>query len=491
MNFGVGIDARQGKVTMLRWLAFSLCLLAGTPLRAAGRVMPRLDIHIDSQTSVPVEVRLAQRKGFTLNYKTLATATTDRNGRVTFPSQKLKSARWLVLTFIWRPAGVAERVLVYEIGTRKGQKSPQGRLMRTDKQKSGYIAGEGLPQGDCDNLFEIAESDDPADPVWRIHLQLPKSYSECRQLDNEIDRYAEVGARNINKGDLNIYKFDDDVRMGKQFFQQLGATPENPPLRDPYINDYVAKMVARIGQNSDMPELDYTVTVIDAEVLNAFAVPGGYVFVYRGLLEEVETEAELAGVLAHEIAHVTGRHGTEGVTSAIGKTTLGMVAGQVLAEQVKDREAVVQQVVGGLIAGGTQFWIVGGTRKREAEADKLGAQYAARAGYDPRGIATLFDRWSRKKGQPKTRIDTLFSDHPSDQERVAAVSRDVAYFIPIDDSRVTSSEAFHQMKRRLKQLPPSKASGEAAGNALFSAFQQVNQQILTQEIGAHFAQEEK
>ncbi|CAM2010870.1 M48 family metallopeptidase [Acanthopleuribacter pedis] len=471
-------------------LVLGILFLVGAPLFAAGRVMPNLEIQVEPGIKVPVEVRLAQRRGFTLNYKTIAVGQSDQRGRVFFPSQKLKNARWLVLTFIWHPPGLAERVLVYEIGTRKGEKSPRGRLLRTDKQKSGYVLGTGLPQGDCNNLFSIEEQGNSADKTWRIRLKPARSYSDCQELGDPIDRYADIGKRNINKGNLNLYKFDDDVRMGKQFFQQLEATPENPPLRDPYINEYIETMVQRIGKNSDMPDLDYTVTVIDADVLNAFAVPGGYVFVYRGLLEDVETEAELAGVLAHEIAHVTGRHGTEGVTSAIGKVTLGMIAGQVVAEQAKDQEALVQQVVAGLIGAGTQFWIVGGTRTREAEADKLGAQYAARAGYDPRGIATLFDRWSKKKGKPQTRIDTLFSDHPSDGERVAAVTRDVAYFIPVTDDMVTSSKAFHAMKRRLKQLPPSQAQGQAAGNALFSTFQRVNQEIIGREIGLHFEQQQ-
>ncbi|CAM2063727.1 M48 family metalloprotease [Sulfidibacter corallicola] len=466
---------------------FLLFGLTGPPLWAKPRIMPELQVDISGSEGRPVQVRLSARSSFSLNYRQMETKVSEGDGRLVFASQPVKRMSWMVVTLAWQPAGLAERVLVYELRMKKGPKTPKGRLLVSQKQKSGYLLDSDFPIGDCNHLFNLTQNDG----VLRLAIDLPPSYLACEEGSGSVNDFNAVGNRDINQGQFNFYKFDDDLRMGNQFYREMGATPENPPLQDRQINGYVRNLVTRIGKASDMPHLDYKVTVIDADVLNAFAVPGGYVFVYRGLLNDVQSEAELAGVLAHEIAHVTGRHGTEGVTSAISKTALAMAAGELVKRETKDKDAWIGSLVQGVISGGTQYWIVGGTRKREAEADKLGAQYAQRAGYDPRGIATLFERWSQKKGHQASRLDQMFSDHPSDEARVAAVMRDVHYFLPPSPDLVRTSPEFQKMKKRLAQLPPPAQKGQTAGNALFSAFQRVNEAILSHEIRTHLESGDK
>jgi predicted Zn-dependent protease len=234
------------------------------------------------------------------------------------------------------------------------------------------------------------------------------------------------------------------------------------------VQTYVQNLVERIGKASDMPDLKFTVQVIDADVLNAFALPGGYVFVYRGLIEASENESELAGVLSHEIAHVTSRHGTEGMTSAIAKVVGATILGGIAANKLGGDDVLVKSLISGVVMTGTQFWILGGTRKREAEADHLGAEYAWRAGYDPRGLGDFFKTLSASRDAKQTRMDQFFSDHPNDEERVKANARDTGYFLPPKSDLIVSSAEYTAVKARLKGMAPSQASGEIAADALFS-----------------------
>lgn len=131
-----------------------------------------------------------------------------------------------------------------------------------------------------------------------------------------------------------------------------------------------------------------------------------------------------------------------------------------------------------------------GHQENEAEADKLGAQYAWKAGYDPHGIATLFQRWADNKGK-QSRLDKLFSDHPSDEDRVAATLREIDYFLPPKQNLIVSSPEYLAVKKQLQKLPPPKQSGEIAGNALFGAFTRVNENILSHELGSWLDDQEK
>lgn len=453
-----------------------LSLIPFTLMAGSKRVVPPVHIQIQGPVDLEgqVQVTLMTRKTFGLKFTELETIYLDRNGKGYFEGRTLKKFKWLGMHFMWKPKSLPARNIIYEIKAKKGKRVPGGRAIDPGGDKSCFIV-EDYRGGDCDNLLEFQERDG----AIHVIFDLPQTYLECRDTGGAVNNVHMVGQRKINSS-LNYYKFTDDQRMGAQFAQELSHDINSPPLHDPVVNQYITDMVNRIADASDMPDLPIRAQVIDADVLNAFAVPGGYIWVFRGLIENTETEAELAGVIAHEIAHVTSRHGTEGMTSAINKMTLGALAGEVISETTDKKW--LREVIQTGILGGTQFWVMGGTRKREAEADKLGAQYAYRAGYDPMGIATLFARWAEKKQKGNSRLEKYFSDHPTDEERVRAVSNDVGYFLPPKPGLIKSSRRYREIKERLRRMPRPRIKGEVAANALFSSFSRINGQLITTEV---------
>lgn len=469
---------------------FLLILLLASAGGAASLVVPPIEVEVVSlegqQPSAGVEVELLVREGKRDDFVTRLAVRTDASGKVRFDTRSEDKAREIALRFTWRPEGGAPpRQMRFEVSVKKGAKIQGGRLVEPGRWDSRYRMADGFG-GDCDNLFVFESSPE----VYRVRFLRPPTYAKCQEnhvfkasksalLDQEA-----IGLRDINKGTFNLYPFEADVQMGQQFTQEMG--PEQPLLDDPIVNDYVRDLVRDLGRASDMPGLEYQVQVVDADVLNAFALPGGYVFVYRGLIEASENESELAGVMAHELAHVTGRHGTEGVTSGMAKMLGAMVLGGVAAEEITDNRTAQQLIVGAVMQG-TNLWVLGGGRRREAEADRLGAQYAWRAGYDPRGLGTFFEKLSAQRKDDPRRLDVLFSSHPSDASRVAAVEEMVDYFLPprgglIGGTFETSSDGYKAAKKRLSELPPPKMAGEAVANKLFSSFADANSRLMWGEF---------
>lgn len=190
---------------------------------------------------------------------------------------------------------------------------------------------------------------------------------------------------------------------------------------DARVTQYVAGVTARIARGSDRPDITYRVTVLNSPVVNAFALPGGYVYVTRGLLALVNDEAELAGVIGHEIGHVIARHGAQRQTAALGASVLGAVLGAIAGNQAVD------QVVG---LGG-QGLLAGYSRDQEYEADALGVRYLARAGYDPYAQADFLNVMEEQQrlqatlsGQKYDASADWLASHPATPERVAAARGD-------------------------------------------------------------------
>ena len=455
---------------------WALGLAGATPATAVVLPVPEVALRvIDHETGAPVPgvvaVQIIKPGKWQTEGRSRATARTDANGWVRFAPLGVDHGDFMALRLSWETPGLPSREVLYQFKVRKGERTRSGRALRIGSQTVFYLVRDSL-DGSCENLFERSDSSERVTLTFRR----PASFSDCEQAHLSNVDIRNVGQRDINADNWNFYPFERDLLVGRQFAQQVGA--EQPPLDDAVVTGYVEDLVARLGRASDMPDLPYHVQVIDADVLNAFALPGGHIFVYRGLIEATETEAELVGVLAHEIAHVTGRHGTEGMSSTMRKIGLAMLAGALL---VDDDDDLTQELVFGGILAGAQLWVLKGDRKQEAEADRLGAQYAQRAGYDPRGIATFFERLSQQRDTPQGRFDQLFAEHPNDDVRVANIEEMVAYFLPPGGRLVTSSPEYLKVKKRLSQLPPPRVGGEAAGQ-LFDGLRATNQRILWEEI---------
>lgn len=462
-------------------LAFAALILTaltmGPPAMAVDLVLPEIAVQVvDDLTGKPVAgARVELLAGKKNELERVASAPTGVDGWVGFGQQASRDMKFAGIRVAWDVPNKPARSLLYRFKATKGAKVSEGRLAEPGRANGFYVLAGDLA-GDCDNLFEMR----PNGQRYEITFRRPESYSRCHEAHFRHPNIADIGQRDINGGNLNIYSFSDDVSMGRDFTNKMG--PNQPVLQDRLIQNYVTGLIQRIGKASDMPDLDFHVQVIDADVLNAFALPGGYTFVYRGLLEATENEAELVGVLAHEIAHVTGRHGTEGVTSSMAKMLTTMVISGFLAEEITDNPNHRQLIMGAALTG-TKFWVVGGTRKREAEADRLGAQYALRAGYDPRGLATFFEKLKNAKGGSASRLDTLMSDHPPDDVRIRNVNEMWNYFLPPTDRElITTSAEYVAMKKHLATLPPPKMAGEHAANALFSSFKAANEDLIWGEF---------
>jgi predicted Zn-dependent protease len=214
---------------------------------------------------------------------------------------------------------------------------------------------------------------------------------------------------------VNLFSTEQDVQVGRQAAAQ--AERQLPMLRDRQTEAYVGAIVRRLAAAAPGPRFPYQVKVVNAADINAFALPGGYLYVNRGLIEAVRSEAELAGVLAHEMAHVAERHGTEQATKAYGaQAGLGLL-GQLLAGR-DGKLGTVEQLVGGLSVNALFLKF---SRDAEDEADRVGARIMAGAGYDPLAMASFFDLLQAQRGRNPGAVAQFFSSHPSPANRAANI----------------------------------------------------------------------
>ena len=213
-------------------------------------------------------------------------------------------------------------------------------------------------------------------------------------------------------GDFNLISIEEEWRLGQQLSQDVARQVRLS--NDPTLNSYVRNMGQRLVAQTPAPfnQLPWEFHVVEDAAINAFAIPGGHVYVHTGLIANADNAAELAGVMAHEISHVTARHSTEQLTRQYG---LSVLAGLVLGQ---DPNALAQ-IAAQIVAGGA---LARFSRAAEEEADSLGIQAMAGAGYNPIGRATMFEELlEHRQGQPG-RVEQFFSTHPLTEER-ARVAR--------------------------------------------------------------------
>lgn len=256
----------------------------------------------------------------------------------------------------------------------------------------------------------------------------------------------------------NKYSVQDDVKLGQQASQQVRQ--QMPILRDGYIDNYVEsvgrRLVAAIPAEFRHPEFNYTFDVVNARDINAFALPGGPMYVNRGMIEAANREGEMAGVMAHEISHVALRHATAQATETQ-KFQIGSVLGQIAG-------AVIGGVPGAVIGGASQIGFGAGalkySRKYETQADILGAQIMARAGYDPRDLARMFQTIERQgggRGAPE-----WLSSHPNPGNRYERIMQEAAALRVNPESSVQNSREFQNVHARLRSMPPAPTMAEIA-----------------------------
>jgi predicted Zn-dependent protease len=252
-----------------------------------------------------------------------------------------------------------------------------------------------------------------------------------------------IGNRNIGKGGGlgNWYSLDKEIQIGKEYAAQVDQSSRL--VQDPMVSEYVNRIGQNLVRNSDA-RVPFTIKVIDSDEVNAFALPGGFFYVNTGLILAADEEAELAGVMAHEIAHVAARHATRQATRG----------------QLLNLATIPLIFVGGGVgyairtAAGFALPMTFLTFSRgfEREADCLGIQYLYASGYDPQAFVQFFEKLqAREKKKPGT-LAKAFSTHPQTPDRIEKSQQEIATVLPAKDQYVVTTSEFDEVKSRLAAL---------------------------------------
>ncbi len=229
-----------------------------------------------------------------------------------------------------------------------------------------------------------------------------------------------------------------EVAIGQGMAHQVDSTEKK--LADNDWQLYLSEVGKKVVKVCDRQDIEYHFTVIESDQINAFAAPGGYVYFYTGLLREMENEAEMAAVMAHEISHVVARHGAKRLQTALGASmAYELVFG-------KSNSKALQAAVG--VGMGLAF--AGYSRDAEREADNFGIQYMVKAGYDPSGAITMFEKLAKLGGGGSGNIfESISSSHPETAERIANATKEIAAMTPKPTGLTLGKDRYAKMVKRL------------------------------------------
>jgi predicted Zn-dependent protease len=264
------------------------------------------------------------------------------------------------------------------------------------------------------------------------------STSKPIKIDPRYD-VNRIGERGTGSG-VNFYSMEQEQALGHQLSQEVEANCKL--LSDGRINDYVNTLGQRLVRYSDA-KVPFTIKVLDDDQVNAFALPGGFLYVTTGLILAAETEAELAGVMAHEIAHVAARHGTKGATRTqiwnLASIPLIFVGGPVgMAVREVSQLAMPMTMM--------KF-----SRGFEREADMLGLEYEYAAGYDPEAFVDFFERINTDRKKPNF-MARAFASHPMNQDRIQRAQKEINTMLPAHDQYVVTTSEFIEVRTHLEEL---------------------------------------
>ena len=272
----------------------------------------------------------------------------------------------------------------------------------------------------------------------------------CAADKDKKDDPNQIGSRNVAKGP-NLYSLEKERALGKQLAEEVQRQAK--VLDDPLITEYVNRVGQNLVRNSDA-KVPFTFQVIDGPEVNAFALPGGYVFVYTGLIKMADEEDEFAGALAHEIAHVAARHmtrnATKGQLAQIGMIPLSIGLGGLGGYAAR-------QVAGAAIP----MAMLSFSRKDESEADYLGVQYMYAAGYDPNGAISIFEKLEALERNKPGVVSRLFATHPMDADRISKTQAEINRILPSRPDYVVTTSEYTQIRERLMAQENKRKPAEA------------------------------
>ena len=251
-----------------------------------------------------------------------------------------------------------------------------------------------------------------------------------------------IGDRGVgNRGLGNWYSLEKEIAMGKQYAQVVESSAKL--VQDPVVTEYVNRIGQNLVRNSDA-KVPFTIKVIDSDEINAFALPGGFFYVNTGLILAADEEAELAGVMAHEIAHVAARHATRQMTRGnwanIASIPLIFVGGGIgYAARMAANFAL-------------PMTFMSFSRGFESEADYLGLEYMYKTGYDPEAYVSFFEKVQAKEKKRPGALAKAFSSHPPTPDRIANTQKEIAQVLPAREQYLVSTSEFDEVKARLARI---------------------------------------
>jgi len=250
----------------------------------------------------------------------------------------------------------------------------------------------------------------------------------------------EIGNRDIGKG-VNLYSLEKEIALGKQLAQEVEQQAK--VVDDPIIAEYVNRVGQNLVRNSDA-KVPFTIKVLDAEEINAFALPGGFFFINSGLILKAETEAEMAGVMAHEIAHVAARHGTRQASRG---TLMNYLSLPLIFMGGWTGYAIRQGAGLAIPLGFLTF-----SRGFERDADMLGLQYLYATGYDPTAFVDFFEKLQTMEKKKPGSISKVFSTHPMTDDRIKDAQKNIQENLPSRPEYVVTTSEFNDVKNRLMAM---------------------------------------
>jgi hypothetical protein len=297
----------------------------------------------------------------------------------------------------------------------------------TDGRK--VLSVKNAPPADSEKADSIPSPGDALDP----HIK--------KGSEDDVDS---VGQRNIGgRGMGNWYSTNWEIGTGKQYSMEIEKSSHL--VTDPVVVEYVNRVGQNLVKNSDS-KVPFTIKVLDTDEINAMALPGGFFYVNSGLILACDSEDELAGVMAHEIAHVAAHHAAREMTK-LNYMQIGSIPLMIFTQGTWVGYGIYEASQLAVPLTFLQF-----SREYEAEADYLGIQYAYRAGYDPQGMVSIFEKLDALEKHKPGALSKAFSDHPATPDRIGHVEDEIATILPARADYLVTTSEFDQVKARLARI---------------------------------------
>jgi predicted Zn-dependent protease len=283
-------------------------------------------------------------------------------------------------------------------------------------------------------------------------LAAPQLLSATSKSEKDLD---EIGNRKV--AHFSIISEEKEVAIGKQYATEVERSAKL--VKDPVVTEYINRVAQNVARNSDL-QVPLTVKVIDDPEINAFALPGGFLYVNSGLILAADEEDQIAGVMAHEIAHVAARHWASQMT----KQTLLSYA--MLPLMLTPMSYPVYMGVSAAMNYGVPIAFLKFSRADEAEADYLGIQYMYKAGYDPNSYVAFFGKIMQDERRQPGSVPSVFMDHPPTPDRIISSVEEIKEILPKRDEYLVTTSEFNDVKARLQTVVAALKKGQKAGPTL-------------------------